>query len=172
MSISRQAQRVADLLASRGLKVVFAESCTGGLVSGALTQIPGISRYHCGSMVVYQNETKAAWLGVSRQVLKSPGPVSRRVAIKLAEEVLRHTPHANVSLAVTGHLGPQAPKRLDGVVYFAIALRNERSTPEHVASFRTRYPASMNRQQRQRRAVSDALRRLADFLASAAVHQK
>ena len=46
-------------------KIVFAESCTGGLVSGALTKIPGISQCHCGGVVVYRNETKQAYLGIS-----------------------------------------------------------------------------------------------------------
>ena len=63
MSILSAARRVAGLLKGSGRKVVFAESCTGGLVSGALTKIPGISNYHCGGVVVYRNETKRAYLG-------------------------------------------------------------------------------------------------------------
>src|SRR5262245_27126790 len=114
MSIPLHASRVAALLKQRQLKVVFAESCTGGLLSGALTAVPGISSYHCGGMVVYRNETKASWLGISPQDLKRFGPVSWRVVIRMAEEVLRRTPDADVSPAVTGHLGPQSPKRLDG----------------------------------------------------------
>ena len=172
MSIPGQARRVADLLKQRQLKVVFAESCTGGLVSGALTQIPGISQYHCGAMVVYRSETKAAWLGVPQQDLKRFGPVSRRVVIRMAEEVLRRTPEADLSLAVTGHLGPQAPKRLDGVVYFEIALRHVGGEPEHIAGFRAHYPHRTSREQRQRRAVEDALKLLGDFLERSAVFEK
>jgi PncC family amidohydrolase len=172
MSIPREARRVADLLKHRQLKVVFAESCTGGLVSGALTRIPGISRHHCGGMVVYRSETKAALLGVPEQDLKRFGPVSWRVVIQMAEEVLRRTPEADLSLAVTGHLGPQAPKRLDGVVYFEIALRNDLGEPEHIAGYRARYPASLAREQRQRRAVADALKLLGDFLERSVVIQE
>jgi len=163
MSIARQARRVAELLKQHRRKVVFAESCTGGLVSGALTAIPGISSYHCGGMVVYRSETKAAWLGVPQETLKRFGPVSWRVTIWMAEEVLRRTPEADVSLAVTGHLGPQAPQRLDGVVYFQIALRNKEREPEHSARLRARYPAVLSRVQRQRHAVEDALKLLGDF---------
>jgi PncC family amidohydrolase len=172
MSIARQARRVAELLQQHRLRVVFAESCTGGLVSGALTRIPGISQYHCGAMVVYRSETKAAWLSVPQQDLKRFGPVSWRVVIQMAEEVLRRTPEANVSLAVTGHLGPQAPKRLDGVVYFKIALRREGRAPQHLAGVRARYPASLSRQQRQQRAVEDALKLLGDFLEQSAASQR
>ncbi|HUE71634.1 MAG TPA: CinA family protein [Pirellulaceae bacterium] len=164
MSISRQAKRVADLLKRRQFKVVFAESCTGGLVSGALTQIPGISRFHCGGMVVYRSETKAQWLGIPAEDLKRPGPVSQKVTKLLAEEILRRTPEASISLAVTGHLGPKAPKRLDGVVFFQIALRKTDGTPENVAGLLAQYAAAISRQERQRRAVEDALKVLGDFL--------
>ncbi len=169
MSIPRQAKRVADLLQQRKLKVVFAESCTGGLVSGALTRIPGISNYLCGGMVVYRSETKAAWLGIEQDDLKRFGPVSWRVVIKMAEGVLRLTPQADLSLAVTGHLGPKAPKRLDGVVYFDIAMRHENGQPVHIAGLRAKFPEGTSRQQRQRRAVEEALKLLGDFLERAVV---
>ena len=172
MSIPRQARRVADLLKRRRLKVVFAESCTGGLVSGALTRIAGISQHHCGGMVVYRSETKAAWLGIPKRDLERFGPVSWRTVIQMAEEVLRRTPEAHVSLAVTGHLGPHAPKRLDGVVYFEVALRHDDGEPEHIAGYRARYAASMPREHRQRKAVEDALKLLGDFLERSVVFQE
>src|SRR4029078_7667198 len=80
MSITSSARRVARLLKTAGRKVVFAESCTGGLVSGALTKIPGISNHHCGGMVVYRNETKMAYLGIPAKLLDRPGPVSAEIA--------------------------------------------------------------------------------------------
>jgi len=123
MSIASATRRVAELLEETGCKVVFAESCTGGLVSGALTAIAGISRFHCGGMVVYRNETKVAYLDIPRLVLDDPGPVSRKMTQLLAERVLVKTPEANLAVAVTGHLGPQAPPLLDGQAYAAIAWR-------------------------------------------------
>lgn len=164
MSTVRQANRVADLLKRCHLKVVFAESCTGGLVSGALTRIPGISQYHCGGMVIYRNATKTAWLDVPARDLQRPGPVSQKVTASLAEAVLRRTPEANLSLAVTGHLGPGAPKRLDGVVFVAIALRRKNGTPQVVGGMRAQYSPELSRLERQRSAVSDALQLLGDFL--------
>jgi PncC family amidohydrolase len=110
-------------LEETGCKVVFAESCTGGLVSGALTAIPGISRFHCGGMVVYRNETKTAYLDVPPALLKDPGPVSAEVTGLLARQVLEKTPEADLAVAVTGHLGPQAPPELDGRAFAAVVWR-------------------------------------------------
>src|SRR5689334_8622947 len=123
MSIASAARRVACLLKAADYKVVFAESCTGGLVSGALTKIAGISNYHCGGVVVYRNETKMAYLGIPAAVLKSPGPVSVEVAELMAKNVLKKTPEADIAVSVTGHLGPDAPPELDGRVYVGIVLR-------------------------------------------------
>lgn len=124
MSSPSAARRVARLLKQTNCKVVFAESCTGGLASGALTKIPGISSYHCGGVVVYRNETKQAYLGISAAMLDNPGPVSCEVAEQMATRVLAKTPEADLAAAVTGHLGPNAPARQDGLVFLAVAWRS------------------------------------------------
>jgi len=123
MSISTMARRVARLLKATGRKVVFAESCTGGLVSGSLTKIAGISEHHCGGVVVYRDNTKVAYLGIPRNLLVDPGPVSRPVAELMAQCVLQKTPEADIAASVTGHLGPGAPAKLDGLVFVAVATR-------------------------------------------------
>lgn len=128
MSIPTQVRCIAALLKQRNLKVVFAESCTGGLVAGALTRVPGISDYHCGGVVVYRNATKEAYLGIPARLLKNPGPVSEVVAREMATRVLDLTPEADISAAVTGHLGPGAPSELDGVVFIAVAWRKTNTT--------------------------------------------
>lgn len=163
MSILREAKRVARLLEFRQQKVVFAESCTGGLASGALTAVPGISQSHCGGMVVYRNETKSAWLQISPSQLKQPGPVSREVTAQLARQVLAKTPEADVSAAVTGHLGPNAPARLDGRVFLCIAARDSRKRPFVVAERGWKCSGSL-RNARQREAVETLLRLLGDVL--------
>lgn len=122
--VHREAGRLAALLRKADRKIVFAESCTGGLISAAMTAIPGISAFYCGSAVVYQVETKHHWLGVPEATLEKPGPVSRETAVAMAEGVLRITPHADLAASVTGHLGPKAPKRQDGLFYSAVAVRS------------------------------------------------
>jgi PncC family amidohydrolase len=126
-TLPASARRLARLLKKENLKIVFAESCTGGLISAALTRIPGISNYHCGSAVVYQLETKSEWLGVSPKLLKHPGPVSEKVARAMAEGVLAKTPHADVSASVTGYLGPDSPSGQDGLLFCAVAWRGARN---------------------------------------------
>lgn len=124
MPTSASARRAARLLKAKNKKIVFAESCTGGLASGALTRIPGISQFHCGGMIVYRNETKQAYLKVPATVLADPGPVSAIVAESMATSVLRITPEADLAASVSGHLGPHAPPDQDGLVFMAVAQRN------------------------------------------------
>jgi nicotinamide-nucleotide amidase len=162
MSITRTARKLAQLLEQHDQKIVFAESCTGGLVAGTLSQIPGISQYLCGSMVTYRNATKQAYLGIPAQLLAKPGAVSAVVAQRMSEGVLQRTPEANFALSVTGHLGPQAPKSLDGVVFIGISVRNKKAIASAVRRFE--YSATLNRVQRQRSAILDALRVAVDYL--------
>jgi PncC family amidohydrolase len=156
MSIAKLANRVAKLLKATQHKVVFAESCTGGLVSGALTRVPGISEHHCGGVIVYRNATKIEYLDIPPALLDDPGPVSQEVAELLAVRVLDKTPEATIALSVTGHLGPNAPPALDGRVFIAVATR--RTAPQ-VRSLRCRRGDS--RLARQRWVVERALAILA-----------
>ena len=117
------ARHVADLLTRTNTRVVFAESCTAGLVSATLARVPGISAFHCGSAVVYRLDTKTRWLGISAAMLVDPGPVSDEVARSMAVGVLEWTPEARMSAAITGHLGPNAPAGQDGLVFIGIARR-------------------------------------------------
>jgi PncC family amidohydrolase len=114
-----------DLLTFRGERLVLVESCTAGLVSGILGQIPGISQCLCGSMVVYRNDSKRQWLGIDPTKLDDPaiGPVSPFVTEELAAAVLARTPEATIAGAITGHLGPGAPDDMDGIVFTCVRSR-------------------------------------------------
>lgn len=136
--LSAEAKRLAQILEATSRKIVFAESCTGGLVSATLTQIPGISSFLCGSAVVYQVQTKAEWLGISRDLLDDPGPVSPEVAIEMVKGVLQKTPQADVAASVTGHLGPDAPDNQNGLIYVAVVVRKS-SQPESVIEVKEKW---------------------------------
>lgn len=125
------AREIQTLLKQSNRMLVCAESCTAGLVAATLAGIPGASEWLCGSAVVYRNATKTAWLGVSSESLIDPacGDVCRETAIRMAEGVLAVTPEAAVAISITGHLGPNAPQNIDGVIYVGWAERNQR-TPE------------------------------------------
>lgn len=91
------------------------------MAAAELGQIPGISNCFCGSMVVYQTESKIAWLQLDPYMLTDPsvGPVSAWASQNLAERLMAATPHATISAAITGHFGPGAPLELDGMIYMA-----------------------------------------------------
>jgi PncC family amidohydrolase len=165
MSIASSVRRVARLLQQTDKKVVFAESCTGGLVSGALTAVPGISHYHCGGMVVYRNETKAAFLGTPPRMIDKFDAVSAKVATEMARRVLQKTPEADIALSVTGHLGPDAPGDKDGLVFIGIAARNtNRSGKPKITVHELHCRRSDSRIVRQRWVVQQALELLATQL--------
>ena len=178
MSIANQVRRVAALLKQKSFKVVFAESCTAGLVAASLARVPGISEHHCGGMVVYRNATKEAYLGISARLLKNPGPVSEAVAREMAVRVLKLTSEADISASVTGHLGPDAPAQLEGVVYIAIAMprtSSSQSVSKGAKEGSSRHPAVMvlrhrcltrNRLARQKEATCEVLAQLANVLES------
>ena len=123
MSLSSAAKKLAAALHEHRLRVVFAESCTAGLVAASLARVPGISQWHCGSAVTYRNETKIEWLGVSPRTIARHTEVSEQVARQMAVGVLNNTSEADISASITGHLGPHAPDGLDGVVYVGVARR-------------------------------------------------
>ncbi len=104
----QEAEQLVQQLERKQLKLVLAESCTGGLVAAELAKVPGVSNWLCGSAVTYRSETKSAWLGIDPAIIDRYTAVSQEVAIQMVEGVLRHTPEADISAAVTGHLGPQA----------------------------------------------------------------
>lgn len=156
--------RVAALLRAKEQRVVMAESCTAGWVSAMLSAVPGISAYLCGSLVTYREASKQAWLGVEERVLHDHTAVSSLVTRQMAEGALLRTPEATWALAVTGHVGPDAPPQLDGVCFIAIARRKSQSAPQ--VDERRLELASHDRTDRQKEAARELLSRFADLLAA------
>jgi nicotinamide-nucleotide amidase len=98
-------ETVGALLRERAWRIAVAESCTGGLVSSRLTDVPGSSDYVTLNVVCYSNESKVAWLGVSQSDLDSCGAVSESVAEAMADGV-RERAGASLGIGVTGIAGP------------------------------------------------------------------
>jgi nicotinamide-nucleotide amidase len=98
---------VVRLLASAGATLACAESITGGGVGARITSVPGASEVFVGSGVVYRNEAKAGVLGVSRQTLEGPGPVSEECAREMAAGA-RRVFGSDLGLALTGAAGPES----------------------------------------------------------------
>lgn len=156
-SLSAAAQRLAVALERSGQQIVFAESCTAGLVSATLAQVAGVSRWLCGSWVTYQEDSKQQWLGVSAEMLQQFTAVSEPVAIAMAQGALARTAQADLAVSVTGHLGPQAPPDQDGQVFIAIEIRQatEPSGPGKVQFIQLPPGPRLERQQAVAIAVLD-----------------
>jgi nicotinamide-nucleotide amidase len=113
----------SDVLAAarvQGVMLATAESCTGGLIAGLLTEIPGSSDVVERGFVTYSNQAKMEMLGVPRDLLDAHGAVSEPVAAAMAEGALAHS-RAGLSVAVTGIAGPGggSPGKPVGLVYIA-----------------------------------------------------
>jgi len=120
------AEALGRALASRGLTIAAAESCTGGLIGHELTQIPGSSAYFRGAIVAYDNAVKAELLGVDERLIATHGAVSEEVVRAMAEGA-RRALKADVAIAVSGIAGPDggtADKPV-GLVHFAVAAARD-----------------------------------------------
>src|SRR5215510_3584052 len=93
--------QIGDILRERGLKLALAESCTGGLVSDRITNVPGSSDYFAGGVVAYANDAKVNLLGVSWDTLNAHGAVSREVVLEMAHGA-RITLHADIAASISG----------------------------------------------------------------------
>jgi nicotinamide-nucleotide amidase len=118
---------VGDLLVERGLRIGVAESCTGGLITSRLTDVPGSSRYLDASIVTYSNHSKTELLGVAARMIDAHGAVSEPVALAMADGIRSRAP-ADIGVGVTGIAGPSGgtPEKPVGTVAIAVTTAAER----------------------------------------------
>jgi nicotinamide-nucleotide amidase len=126
-TLIEQATALLELCRRKGLTIATAESCTGGLVAAALTEIPGSSDVVERGFVTYSNEAKQAMLGVPAATLKNFGAVSRETAEAMAAGALANSP-ADLAVSITGIAGPGggSAEKPVGLVHFAAASRRGR----------------------------------------------
>jgi nicotinamide-nucleotide amidase len=126
-ALMAQARLLVADFADAGLRITTAESCTGGLVAGLLTEVAGSSAVVERSFVTYSNRAKEEMLGVPGDLLADFGAVSEPVARMMAEGALRES-NAHVAVAITGIAGPGGGSALKpvGLVHFAAARENRR----------------------------------------------
>jgi len=125
VSLVDHAAAVLAACRERGLRLATAESCTGGLIAGALTAVAGSSDVVERGFVTYTNESKTEMLGVPAGLIAALGAVSEPVARAMAEGALARSP-ADIAAAVTGIAGPTGgtPDKPVGLVHLAAARRN------------------------------------------------
>lgn len=120
----RLAEDIRDTLSAHGLWVATAESCTGGLIAGCLTDVAGSSSVVDRGFVTYTNAAKTEMLGVSADLIDRLGAVSEPVAAAMATGALNHS-RADIAVAVTGIAGPGggSVEKPVGLVFMALARR-------------------------------------------------
>lgn len=126
MSNKKSLKKAEALLAAyrkKKLTLAAAESCTGGLLTALLTEIPGSSDVLERGFVTYSNASKVELLGVDAALIKAHGAVSREVAESMARGAITHS-RADVAVSITGVAGPgKSEKKPAGLVYIALATR-------------------------------------------------
>ena len=151
-----KAREVVEANRAAGNRIAVAESCTGGLVSAAITEIPGSSDVFEGGFVTYSNETKIRRLGVPRDVIETFGAVSIATAWAMAQGALESS-GADVAVAITGIAGPDGgtPNKPVGTVVFAKAERE--AGPDSITADQKLFDASEGRSGIRRQAALCAL---------------
>lgn len=160
-AITDLARDIIETAARSNLKIATAESCTGGMVSAALTYIAGSSAVFDRGFVTYSNDAKIAMLGVDLALITRDGAVSESVARAMAEGALKNS-GADLAVAITGIAGPgggTATKPV-GLVYFASA-RKDQATQHVEARF-----GDLGRDKVREAALMQALNMLRDRLNS------
>lgn len=122
MQFSELAQQLGLSLKQKSLTLTTAESCTGGMLSAAITSIPGSSAWFERGFVTYSNQSKSDLLGIDSSIIKRYGAVSEQVAFQMAKGALAHS-LADISISITGVAGPDGGTvdKPVGLVWFGLA---------------------------------------------------
>ena len=153
VEIAKLANETINALKANGLTIATAESCTGGLVAGALTSVAGSSDAVYGGFVTYANEAKIAMVGVPFGLLHEFGAVSKEVAAAMAEGAM-NAAGTHIGVAITGIAGPGggSDKKPVGLVYFAVA------TGEETRHLKKSFDPNWSRDQIRQASVIEALK--------------
>ena len=162
---------VGNLLRQKGMKLALAESCTGGLVSHLVTNVPGSSEYYIGSVAAYAYEAKERLLGVRHETLIRYGAVSRETVMEMARGVRQafcdvFPCEKTISVAITGIAGPGGgmPNKPVGLVWFGM------STPDGDWAWHTIWKG--DRLQIKQQSAERALELLIDYLKGSLPEEK
>lgn len=127
--LKEKAYQVVEILKKRRKTLSVAESCTGGLISSSITDIPGASKVFVGATVVYATEMKRKILGIPQEVF-AHGVISSEMASAMAQAVKSLT-GSDYSVAITGNLGPDTMEgKPKGLIYIAVATPSEAHVKE------------------------------------------
>ena len=133
MTISELAKAIIKLASEKSVMFVLAESCTGGMIAAALTDIAGSSAVLDRGLVTYSNQAKQDLLGLSGDILASYGAVSAETAMAMTTGALFKTPAAQLAASVTGIAGPGggSQDKPVGLVHFSCQWRGKPAVHDH-----------------------------------------
>ena len=125
MALTKQA-KIVSLLKKKKYKISLAESCTGGLLSSAITSVSGSSKVFTLGLVVYSNQSKTKVLRVSKNIIRKYGSVSKQVCLAMVKN-LNKISKTNISVSITGIAGPNGGTKIKpvGLVYLGIKKGNK-----------------------------------------------
>jgi len=156
--MKKLSQKVVKILKKKKLKVSFAESCTGGLLSTAITSISGSSKVFTMGLVTYSNQSKINLLKIQKNIIKKHGAVSYETCLTMVKN-LNKISKTNISVSITGIAGPKggAKKKPVGLVFIGIKKGNKTLVKKHLFKNKKRTLI-------QRAAVIKALNLILNFL--------
>ena len=120
-------QKIVSLLKKRNLKLAIAESCTGGMLSSAITSVSGSSKVFTMGLITYSNQSKINLLKVPRSIIKKYGAVSMQCCISMTNNLSKIS-KASVSISITGIAGPKGGSKLKPVGLVYIGIKNGKKT--------------------------------------------
>jgi len=124
--LKKLSQKIVNLLKKKRLKISFAESCTGGLLSSSITSINGSSKVFTLGLVTYSNQAKINILGISKNTIMKHGAVSYETCLSMVKK-LNKISKTNISVSITGVAGPKGGTKQKpvGLVYIGIKKSNK-----------------------------------------------
>ena len=151
-------RNIIKKLSKKKLKISFAESCTGGLLSSAITSVSGSSKVFTLGLVVYSNKSKTKVLKVPKNIIKKYGSVSEQVCLTMVRN-LNKISKTNISVSITGIAGPSGGTKIKpvGLVYLGIKKGNKTEIKRYLFK-------NKGRSYIQKAAVNKSLRLILSFL--------
>ena len=156
--MKKLSQKIVRLLTKKRLKISFAESCTGGLLSSTITQISGSSKVFTIGLVTYSNQSKISALKVPKKIIRKHGAVSYETCLSMVKN-LNKISKTNISVSVTGIAGPKggSKKKPVGLVFIGIKKGNKTLVKKYLFK-------NVKRTSIQRVAVNNSLNLILSFI--------
>ena len=156
--MKKLSQKIVNTLRKKRLKISFAESCTGGLLSSSITSISGSSKVFTLGLVTYSNQSKISILKIPKNIIRKHGAVSYETCLSMVKNLNKIT-KTNISVSITGVAGPKGGTKQKpvGLVYIGIKKANKTLVKKYLLKNKKRIPI-------QRSTVNKALNLILSFL--------